>query len=382
VKKIRLHQQGIYEAPTGSGKTMTCIRFIQQVRPKNILILVDRLDLLNQWVGEFNKWLEPGGQVGQIGGGVTWQARDEKRITVATIQSIWRKRHDFPEWWWNKWDCVIVDECHHVTAESFQGIVSRFTAKWRFGVSATPDRKDDRFEIALDILGEVFHQEDEDELRKLGVLVKPHVEVVRTGFKFDYWPDHESDDDGECMIPGCKRDRKHSHRNNYQKLKDTIVFDRARNTLICNSIADEISKGKHHHIVISDEVRHLEALYAIFTDMYQDEAPPTYLLTGRVPRKQRQEIIQSVGSADEAVMFATVGKEGLDIPRLDRVYLTFPNSSGPVTKQKVGRITRSADGKDASVVFDFLDERVPKLKQQFRNRRVGCYNELGLEVRL
>ena len=78
--------------------------------------------------------------------------------------------------------CVIIDECHHVTAETIEAIVGAFPAKFRFGVSATPDRKDDRFEFALDVLGEVFHQDDEDELRDAGVLMRPRVKVVRTNF--------------------------------------------------------------------------------------------------------------------------------------------------------------------------------------------------------
>jgi superfamily II DNA or RNA helicase len=212
VRKMRRHQQGIYQAPTGSGKSLTCISFIHDVSPLKTIVLVDQVGLQSQWLKEFGNWLDEK-NVGQIGSGV-WV--DDKRITVATVQTIWSKikRGELPDDFFDLYDCVIVDECHHVSAETVEYIVGMFRAKWRIGVSATPNRLDHKFAIVRAVLGEVFHQDDEDRLRKLGVLVKPQVRVVKTDFKFEYMTDHESDNKGRCRKRGCTIHRQQGHRNN------------------------------------------------------------------------------------------------------------------------------------------------------------------------
>ena len=179
--------------------------------------------------------------IGQIGQG-KW--KEGARITVATVQTIWKKYKDglLDDGFFDEWDCVIVDECHHVTAETIQVIVGSFNAKYRFGVSATPDRKDDKFEFALDVLGEVFWQDDEEELRAAGMLMRPLVRVIRTDFNHVYWPDHSSDENHDCMTPGCRLSgkRPHEHRNNYQAVKTALVENEPRNWLIAETLAGEL----------------------------------------------------------------------------------------------------------------------------------------------
>jgi len=385
VKLMRKHEQGIYEAPTGSGKMVTCMRFIHDTHPAHTIILVDRIDLMNQWIAGFDYWL--GLKAGQIGDG---QWIDSRRVNVATVQTIWsamKKGKDdlalLRSVFFRFYDNMIIDECHHVSAETIQFIVTEFWARMRIGPSATPDRVDGKFEVTQAVLGEVFHKDDENELRKLGIIVKPHVEVVRTNFKFTYWPDHQSNEKGECKVPGCSIKRPHGHRNNYQGLKDKLVHDDGRNQLICETIEAECQKGQHHHLVISDEVRHLEALYSTYqmTSLTND-TPEMFMLTGRIKGKDRKTMVERIKQAPSALVFATVAKEGLDIPPIDRVYLVFPNGNAKVTQQKIGRGSRSHPGKKATVIFDFLDNNVSILKGQFRNRRYKCYDKLNIDVSL
>jgi superfamily II DNA or RNA helicase len=386
VRKIIRHQQGMYEAPTGSGKTVTCIGFLTTKTPERTLILVDQLGLLNQWRKELAKWLGVNiDDIGQIGQG-KWN--EGARITVATVQTIWSalKKGLITDEWFDSFDCVIVDECHHVQAETVQDIVGSFSAKYRFGVSATPDRDNKKFEFALNVLGEVFHRDGEDELREAGLLMTPTVKVVQTGFKHVYWGDHESDDDDECQVPGCKLSgkRPHWHRNNYQAVKSALVRDLTRNTLVIETLLRETFSGPHHHLIVSDEVGHLEELQAVLEQSVSDLAgiPEVFVLTGKVRGQKRAELKAEIEQAEEAIVFATVAKEGLDIPAIDRVYLPFPSGNGKKVQQWIGRGTRMFEGKQDLVVFDFFDILVGVLKYQFRNRRTGCYYPLGMEVEI
>ena len=382
VKKIVQHQQGMYEAPTGSGKTVTCIGFLRYIAPHKTLILVDQIGLLHQWRKELALWLGLNIEdVGQIGDG-KW--KEGARITVATVQSI---RSKVPEdQWFEQWDVVILDECHHVTAETIQAIVGAFTAKYRFGVSATPDRKNDKFDFALNVLGEVFHQDDEEALREAGRLMRPTVRVVQTDFRHAYWGDHQSDEDDECQVPGCRfsGQRPHEHRNNYAQVKTAVIENEDRNSLVISTLLGQIMDGDHHHLVVSDEIRHLDALRDALWDagINPEQLPSVFTMTGQVTGKKRVAMKAAIEAAPAAIVFATVAKEGLDIPAVDRIYLPFPSGNGKKVQQWIGRGTRIAEGKQDIVVFDFFDINVGVLKAQFRKRRTGCYYPLGMEVEL
>ena len=382
MRKIVRHQQGMYEAPTGSGKTVTCLGFLNHKQPQRTIILVDKLDLLNQWRKEIVRWLGiPMVDVGMIGGG--WW-KEGARVTVATVQTIRERLPD--DDWFATWDCVILDECHHVSAETIQAIVGGFNAKYRFGVSATPDRKNDKFEFALDVLGEVFYQDDEEELRDSGVLMRPLVRVIKTDFNHVYWNDHHSDEDHECHVPGCKLSgqRPHEHRNNYTQVKRALIDDKARNNLVIAAIKGEVIKGNHHHLIISDEIKHLEALEAALDRSVRlvKGMPEVFVMTGQVRGDKRVQMKEAIEEADAAIIFATVAKEGLDIPKVDRIYLPFPASNPAKVQQWIGRGTRIAEGKTDIIVFDFFDYNVGIMRSQFRKRRFKCYDKLGMEVDL
>ena len=387
IRKIIKHQQGMYEAPTGSGKTVSCVGFILARQPKWTLILVDKLDLLHQWRKALALWLGLNiDDIGQIGDG-KWNLG--ARITVATVQTLakMQREGELPEAFFEVWDAVILDECHHVTAETIRELLSRFYAKYRFGVSATADRQDEKFEFALHVLGEVFYQDDEEELREAGILMRPRVQVVRTEFDHPYWPDHESDDDDKCLVPKCKLSgvRPHWHRNNYQQVKSALVENEARNRLVIGTLLRQINTGEHHHLIVSNEVKHLEALLQTLVDESTaslSAIPEVYVMTGQVKGEKRAAMKAEIERAASAIIFATVAKEGLDIPPVDRIYLPFPESNPKATQQKIGRGTRIHEGKVDTIVFDFFDILIEVFRKQFRRRRFQCYDQMHMEVDL
>jgi superfamily II DNA or RNA helicase len=382
VRRMRHHQQGIYEAPTGSGKTVAVCGLIWELRPAKAIILVDKIELIHQWRRELLRHTGcPESMIGQIGQG-KWV---ERRITIATVQSLRKALREgrLDQFWFDQWDFMDLDECHHVTADTIMDLVSLFPARMRLGNSATPDRQDEKFDIALDVIGDVVHSEAEEELRAAGFITAPKVYRIVTDFNFPYHRDHRSGPKGQCEIEGCKISRQHSHRNNYHKLRAALVADPARNALVAAAILEQIRQGRHIHLVISDEVGHLEHLmtwYGRGAKRMRLALPPTYLLTGKTPKARRAKIIDDVNSLDDAVLFSTVAKEGLDIPMIDRIYLPFPGSQPAATEQKIGRGTRARSGKGETLIFDFCDAKLKVLRRQFKNRRTKVYDKLGLEV--
>jgi superfamily II DNA or RNA helicase len=379
VKAIIRHQQGIYEAPTGSGKSTVGCAVIWKTRPRKAHILVDKLELVKQWKRMLVQHAGvPEDMIGQIGGG-KW---DERRITICTVQTL-RKRQP-PQSFYDDIDLMILDECHHVTAETLMQLVQRYRARIRIGMSAAPDRDDGKFGIALDILGDVFYADAEDELREAGIIIAPKVYRIRTGFKYPYWGDHHSDKDGNCQVPGCTKIKKHAHRNNYQKLKTALVRNKSRNLLVASCVLAQAKTGDHLHIIISDEVRHLDEIEKILSGSGNGavklDTPPLYRLTGRMTKKQREAALGAFSSSRNAILLTTVGREGLDVPSIDRVYLPFPGKQPAATEQKIGRGTRATEGKEDCYIFDFADLEIPVLKHQFKNRANKVYRKLGLDV--
>lgn len=380
VKAIIKHQFGIYEAPTGSGKTTVGCALIWKLHPRKSLILVDKIELLNQWQKMLTKHAgAPAEMIGKIGQS-KW---DERCITVATVQTLRKREEQLGQAWFDQFDLVILDECHHVTADTLMKLIQRFPARIRIGMSASPDRQDGKFDVALDILGDVIYADSEEELREAGIITAPKVFRIKTSFKFAYWSDHHSDRNGNCDKPGCKIDYPHAHRNNYQKLLEALEVNPTRNALVASCLLAQIQTGEHVHLVISDHVEHLKHLIAAYeriSGSLNGSQPPVYFLTGQTPKKQRREIMEALETAEDAIVFSTVAKEAVDIPRIDRIYLPYPGKQPAATEQKIGRGTRTMLGKGECYIFDFADLNVAPLSRHFRNRRYKVYDKLGLEV--
>jgi len=383
VKAIIKHQQGIYEAPTGSGKSTVGCAVIWRTCPRKAHILVDKIELVHQWRRMLTQHAGcPEEMIGQIGQG-KW---DERRITICTVQTLRKALKDgrIDRAWFADVDLMILDECHHVTAETLMDLVQWYRSRIRVGMSAAPDRQDGKFDVALDVLGDVFYADAEDELREAGIILAPKVYRIQTGFTFPYWGDHTSDKHGNCDKPNCRIDYKHSHKNNYQALKTALVRDRKRNLLVASCVLSQAKTGDHLHLIISDEVRHLDEIQMMLDGSRNGaiklDCPPLYRLTGKMTKKQRAEALEGFSSSTNAILLSTVAKEGLDVPMIDRIYLPFPGKQPANTEQKIGRGTRAAAGKKDTFIFDFADVNVQVLSRQFRNRRYKVYDKLGLEV--
>jgi superfamily II DNA or RNA helicase len=372
VRQIIRHQQGVYEAGTGSGKTVVVCGVLWETSPRRSLILVDRINLVDQWIERIDEHIGYN-KIGRIGEG-EW---NEGRITVATVQTL-HKHIDalIEDNWFDDWHLVCLDEVHHGSAATINALIQRFPARIRFGVSATPDKTGD-FRLIRYGIGEIFHQTNTDQLREAGVLVEPKIQVVNTEFDIPYWGDHVANRDGECDVPWCKNSKPgHRHQNNYVKVKQELVVNRPRNELIAKYI---IANEGHPQLVITSQTKQIDALLEVILEK-GTPSENVYVITGKATARQRREIFSRLAEQDSWVLLSTVAGEALDVPKIDRIHLVFPTQNDRTVEQNIGRGGRVYEGKEDVIVFDYADTLMPVFAKQFNKRRWRCYERLELEV--
>lgn len=349
-------EQGIGIAPPGAGKTVAALEIVR--RHGRALVIVNTMEIADQWVNRAKQWLGENFPVGFVGAG---EFETTAHLTIATQQTLWSRRQELRESrFFDQWNVVILDECHHATAETYRHILSEFSSRIRFGMSATPKKTGD-FRLAESVLGPIIVEITDDDVGEN--TIKPHVEVINTKFGAVYRGDKK-------MSGGWIK------RNNYQTVLQKLVKDSERNRLIANEIV--LNHPCNANLVLSKQLKHLGFLRAALIDAgYPEEDIIT--LTGRDNRRERQETIRRIEHA-RCVVLSTLADEALDAPRLDRVHLTFPTKNPDLVIQQIGRIRRKHPEKRDAVVIDYRDLQVGPLDRQYMVRRHEAYDPKGLEV--
>lgn len=286
------HDTGILCAPTAFGKTVTAAALIAH-RGVNTLVLVHRTELLRQWQARLQAFLADGcDMVGTIGGG---KSRPTGRIDIAVMQSLSRQEGVAVE----DYGHVIVDECHHLSAFSFETILKRVRARYVLGLTATPIRRDGRQPIIFMQCGPIRHTAS----RPAGA---PQIlEVV---------PRYLSAPISLAADTGI------------QDVFKEIANDGDRTKAIADAIAEAFAQGRKI-LVLTERTEHLNALHAALAGRIQT----LYALHGRMSEKQRAALtaeLDAMGAAVPRVLLATgrlVG-EGFDHPPLDTLVLAMPIS--------------------------------------------------------
>jgi superfamily II DNA or RNA helicase/very-short-patch-repair endonuclease len=347
---------GVLSATTAFGKTVIAAWLIAK-RGRNALVLVHRQQLLEQWVERLSHFLgmQPK-EIGRWGGG---SKRLTGRIDVALMQSLVRKGvvNDLVA----NYGHLIVDECHHVSARSFELVARRAKAKFVTGLSATVARKDGHHPIIFMQCGPVRHRVDAR--RQAAERPFMHEVLVRpTGFL----PDGEPDDD---------------HRGEFQRLCDAMVRHDARNRLICGDVLQAAKSGRCP-IVLTERTEHLERLVSSL----RPEVQHVIALQGGMGKKALRaalDLIAMIPNGESRVVVATgrfVG-EGFDDPRLDTLFLTMPVSWRGTIAQYAGRLHRLHEGKRVVQVYDYVDLDIPMLSRMF-DRRCAGYDAVGYTILL
>jgi len=329
---------GVIEAPCGSGKTAIGIKAIARLQTP-ALVLVHTIDLLEQWKGRLKACISPEPEIGDD-------------VVVETVQTLVRRPWRDRAKWGKRFGLVIMDEAHHVPAETFSDVVSSMPARYRLALTATPERADGLTELLHWHFGPTVYRVDRDQLRDAGQILTPAVRMVQTGFKVDF------------------------ARTEWTRMLTDMSRDNDRNDILLGTIR-ELVEGGHKVLLITERVNHARELAeALSGDSLRAEA-----LTGSMSKKMREVVIQDAIAGAVDVLCATkLADEGLDMPCLSAVVLAMPISKalGKV-EQRVGRIMRPYEGKPSPVVVDLVDDAKPLQGLAWR-RIKNVYRKLGCSV--
>ncbi|AIQ55696.1 TOTE conflict system archaeo-eukaryotic primase domain-containing protein [Paenibacillus borealis] len=339
---------GVLSAATAFGKTVVAASIIAS-RKTNTLILVHRRELMEQWQERLQTFLEvPKQAIGLIGGG---KNKRTGIIDIAVIQSLNYKGNVKP--FVSEYGQVIVDECHHVSAYSFEQVLREVKAKYVFGLTATPKRQDGQEAIVRFQLGPV--------------LLKVDAKILSSsrGFSLRVVPryTHFQIKSGEQT-------------SGIQDIYQQLVDNEERNTLIFDDLLTCLDEGRSPLLLV-ERTAHAE----YFAERLHAFAKNVIVLRGGMGKKQREALraqIASIPDDQERVVIAT-GKligEGFDDARLDTLFLVHPISWTGTLQQYAGRLHRSHANKEEVKIYDYIDLQVPMLMAMFK-KRVKGYRKMG-----
>lgn len=352
IRAILEHEQGIIRAPAGSGKTVTVLATIQRLGCKS-LIIINTKDVLWQWMERVKTFLGEHYPVGQIGDG---RFDVSPYITIATAQTLHSRFDRLEEaGFFDEFSFVCLDECHHATAATYNKLIDRFSARYRIGVSATPDKTGD-FLLATNVLGPVIHTTTPDEV---DALTKPVVIRVPTTFDFNFRP-HKN----------------RWQRSNYPQMINALIKDRERNKLIVSNIMDNIG---HHQLLVSKRLEHLQEIQYLLEEAGFPD--PITTIIGSDDNKHRQAAVE-LASREPCLILSTLADEAMDIPRLDRLHLPFPQRNPGLVTQQVGRVERIHPDKKDAIIYDYTDQFVGPLAKQWKIRRFEVYMPRGYTIKV
>jgi len=355
-KAMLAHETGVLAATTAFGKTVLAAWLIAK-RGANTLVLVHRQQLLEQWVDRLASFLDVSTKsIGRLGGG---RKKLTGHLDVAIIQSLVRKGTVDDRV--GDYGHLIVDECHHLSAHSFELVARRAKARFVTGLSATVTRKDGHHPIIFMQCGPVRHRVD----AKTQAARRPfshHVFVRPTGHR----------DNSEPAI---------DPRMEFQRLTEALARDPARNRMICSDVVATVNEGRCP-LVLTERTEHLLTLVGMLSSKVANVVP----LQGGMRRK---DLIESLSGLEQSpssqgrVIIATgrfVG-EGFDVPTLDTLFLTLPVSWRGTIAQYAGRLHRLHEGKSEVRIFDYADLDIPMLSRMF-DRRCQGYESIGYTILL
>lgn len=349
-EKLLRPYRAILEAKPGFGKTMLGIE-VMCARAQKTIIIVHTRALLDQWKKRIADYctIDPV-EIGIIGEG-KWKIGE--RVTIASYQTLLSRGTKSIK---NEFGLVVVDECHHVPANTFAKVVRGFAARYCLGLTATPYRKDKLDKLMNFYIGPIIPTSvvtsDTPNL-----LPNNRVPTQLFWRATDLWVDEAEDKE-------------------FTELGTILASDPARLKLVVADVIAACQRGQKC-IVLSERVSHAEALEM----MIKLNAPQvkTVLVTGQLKKEERESLLEQVKGNCYQVMVATGGVigEGFDWPAADTLFLTFPFSWKGKLIQYVGRVQRVCAGKTQACVYDYVDVNLSIMRAMKRKRQAG-YRELGI----
>lgn len=349
MNQLLLHDIGVLSAATGFGKTVISAKIISELKT-NVLIIVNRNNLLEQWKEKLSYFLGISKkEIGQIGGG---KENLNGKLDIASFQSLY-KRENLDELVKN-YGLVIVDECHHVAAFSFERVLKSMRAKHVYGLTATPTRKDGWHKIIYMQCGDIrcrVNNKDSKSSKK--------VIVRKTNYRYAPLEEMET--------------------ISFSEILNDMSHNELRNSIILQDVKQSVADGRIP-IVLTERLEHLNILKQKLEELHV----PVVIYKGNMGKKktkEMQEIIQNADKNQQArIILATSSSigEGFDDSRLVTLFLTMPVSWKGRIIQYVGRLHRNHKDKEELIVYDYLDNM--RILERMYYKRIKGYKALGYEI--
>jgi superfamily II DNA or RNA helicase len=325
---------GVITAPPGSGKTVIGLKIIEE-KQQPALIIVHRKQLLEQWIERIQAFLGiPKNEIGKIGQG---KVKPGKAITVAMIQSLGKhlKKQEGQEIT-QLFGTIIIDECHHIPAETFRNTISKLAPYYQYGLTSTPFRKGNDGKLIFIHLGEIIAEIKPHEIEKYS---RARIIIRYTSLDVPFNP---------------KTDL-------YETLSKVLVHDSTRNRLIFNDVTAELNKGKKV-VIITERKEHINTLYQFLKQSFE-----TITLSGEDSesiRKAKWKILNE-GNYQALITTGQFFGEGTDLQNASCLFLVYPFSYKGKLIQYIGRVQRS---EITPVIYDYRDHKIDYLNRLFLKR--------------
>ena len=341
-------EQGVLVAPAGAGKTFMGLDIVARKRQPAI-ILTHRRQIYDQWLERVEQGLGiPKSNIGQIG---STKKKPLQPITIAMVQTLARMKDvdDIA----SRFGTVLIDECHHMPSRMFRDVISKFPARYRFGLTATPSRKYNDEKLIGVYLGDVVHAIDKAEMQNIrpqtpGNASGSDAVIVRTT---------------DLVTPFGTTSR------DFQLISKVLSSDANRNALIAADIAREARDNKKC-LVLTERKEHAEMLRAYLRKDFE-----TIMFSGDLSSRQRTLALEKIKGGRFRILIATgqILGEGADIADLEVLFLAFPVSFHGKLAQYIGRIRREGGAKK---VYDYRDSNIPILEKLWK-KRATYYRKSG-----
>ncbi|MBX2887775.1 MAG: DEAD/DEAH box helicase family protein [Ferruginibacter sp.] len=343
--QLREHQQAVIEsiskkdlgvivAPPGSGKTIVALKIISN-KQQPALIIVHRKQLVEQWIERIETFLGiPKSEIGKKGQG---KSNLGKKITIATIQSLSKEfEKSDNDNFKTAFGTVIVDECHHIPAETFRNTIAKLQTFYLYGLTATPFRKYNDGKLIFIHLGEVI-----SEIKPREISTAQQAKIIIRNTELD--------------VPF------NSKTDQFETLSKILIHDSARNKLILQDVVIELKEGKRV-VIITERKEHIDSLHQYLKQSYE-----TITLSGddsESSRNAKWKILKA-GNFQALITTGQFFGEGTDLQNVNCLFLVYPFSFEGKLIQYIGRVQRS---EVTPTIYDYRDIKIDYLNKLFLKR--------------
>lgn len=342
LKIISKKDFGVIVAPPSSGKTIIGLKIIAE-KQQPALIIVHRKQLVEQWIEKIETFLGiPKSEIGKIGQG---KNKIGNRITVATIQSLPKQIENIE----TAFGTIIIDECHHIPAETFRNTIEKLHTFYLYGLTATPFRKYSDGKLIFTHIGEII------------ATIKPN--------------EIESFKQAKIVIHNTELDVPYNSKtDSFETLSKILIHDSTRNKLILKDVKRELNTGKKV-VIITERKEHIDSLNQFLKQSYE-----VVTLSGEDSENNRKSKWKILNEGNFQVLITT-GQyfgEGTDLQSINCLFLVYPFSFEGKLIQYIGRVQRS---EISPIIYDYRDYRIDYLNKLFLKRNT-YYRKINKQATL